>query len=150
MIRPPTAAATCTTSASIEASLEEGCPRAQDATRSAVTTANAVTPTAIRRPRESKCRMPSAFTASPEKCHPAEQSHDDSDGRTDRKLEGNHAVKGWSRKNCSSGERPDDADQCAQHPPREESSEQFERGCDPKRTAGDYAAHDPQGNSSRQ
>src|SRR5262245_46279393 len=119
MIRPPTAAATCTTSASIEASLEEGCPRTQDATRMATTTAKAVAPSAMRRPRETNRGMSSSFTASPEERHPAEQSHDDADGRADRELEGDHTAKGWSRESHSSAGRPDDADQRTQHPCRE-------------------------------
>src|SRR5215469_5721819 len=126
MIRPPTAAATCTTSASIEASLEEGCPRAQDETRMAATTAKVVIPSAMRRPREMNRRMPSSFTASPEERDPTEQSHDDAHRRTDREREGDDAAKGWSRKNHSSAGRREDADQRAQHPRREVGAEQFQ------------------------
>src|SRR5215469_10976436 len=113
MIRPPTAAATCTTSASSEASLEEGWSRTQDATAMATTTAKAVAPSAMRRPREMNRRMPSTFTASPKERHPAEQSHDDTDGRADRELEGDHAAERRFRKKHSSARRPDDADQRA-------------------------------------
>src|SRR5215469_14059593 len=97
MIRPPTAAATCTTSASIEASLEEGCPRTQEAAGRATSTARAIAPSAMRRPREMNPRMPWTFTASPEKRHPGEQRRDNTRRRTHCKLEGNHVVNGWSR-----------------------------------------------------
>src|SRR5690348_1673472 len=128
MIRPPTAAATCTTSASIDASLEEGCARTHDATRSASTIATAGAASAMRRPREVNRRMPSAFTSSPEERHPEEQSHDDAHGRTDSKLEGDHVVKRGSRKDHSGAGRRHDADQCAQHPCWEVGAEQLERG----------------------
>src|SRR5262249_51769459 len=148
MMRPPTAAATCTTSASIDASLEEGCPRAQDATRMATTIARATTPSAMRYPRELNGRIFSAFTASPEEGHPAEESHDQSDSRTDCQLQGDHAFQGRRGQNHSSARRADNAEEGAQHPCREVGAKQFKRGRRRDRAAGGHAGRDQQKNTS--
>ena len=123
MIRPPTAAATCTTSASIEASLEEGCLRTQDADRRATTTASTMTPSAIRLLREVSRRFPWAFMVSPEEYHPGEQGHDNPHGRTDGQLQGDRIAEPRSRENDSGAERTDNANQPAQHPGQEERTE---------------------------
>src|ERR1700751_3495774 len=97
-IRPPTAAATCTTSASSEASLEDGCRPTQEADRSATTTATTMIASAISLPRETN-RLSRSAIASPAQHHPGQQPHRDAHGCAHCELEGDYFAEGWSRQN---------------------------------------------------